>query len=135
MGPNDVELVRVWTKDPAKPIQDVTLSITANFDVIVEAEAGSTIFKDKAPFQTDIYVRDLSDHTNIPTLPVGGYSGTMNGLAWPANHQVFPPFTIKNTDLTDRANHICQVVAYLTVTTDGEPDVSFAESPIFILTA
>jgi hypothetical protein len=39
MSPNDVELVRVYTKEIGGKISDTTLPVSSSFEVIVEAEA------------------------------------------------------------------------------------------------
>lgn len=39
MGPNDVELVRAYTREPGKQVADITFPVTSNFEVMVDAES------------------------------------------------------------------------------------------------
>jgi len=52
MSPDDVELVRVYTKEIGGKISDTTLPVSSGFEVIVEAEAGSAIHSSGAQFLT-----------------------------------------------------------------------------------
>jgi len=134
MGPNDTELVRVYTREPGDTVADLTLPITANGEVVIEAEAGSTIHGTGAQFETNVVVRDLTANSVIATTPAAGFNGQLNTAAWPAFNQQFV-FTIPTANLAGRANHCCQVLAFVTVGIGPNQDVSFAESPVFILTA
>jgi hypothetical protein len=129
VGPNDAEVVRVFTKEPGGTISDETLSVSAGFDVAVEAEAGSAIHGSQAGFETNIVVRDISANDNIAATPAGGVSGQTAGAAWPNQAQTFA-FTVASAALAGRENHIGQVLAYLRVGQDS----SFETSPLFMLT-
>ena len=75
MSPNDVELVRVYTKEIGGKISDTTLPVSSGFEVIVEAEAGSAIHSSGAQFLMNILVRDLSANDIIPATPIDvGYA-------------------------------------------------------------
>jgi hypothetical protein len=136
MGPNDVELVRVWTREPSDTIQDVTISTAGNGVVIVEAEAGTTMFTGGGAYKVDIVVRNLSKMSTIGANPnpPGSNAGTFGDPNWPAQDHQFR-FDIPQVNILPLINDVCQVVAYLTVGAPGpNQDVSFAESPLFILT-
>lgn len=132
MSPNDVELVRVYTKEPGGKISDTTLPVSSDFEVIVEAEAGSAIHSSGAQFLTNILVRDLSANDIIPATPTQPGSGAMSSSAWPELYRAFL-HKVNTADLAGRENHVCQVIAFLNVGVTN-PDVSFAVSPFSILT-
>jgi hypothetical protein len=139
MGPNDIELVNLFTRDPADTTtSDVTIPVVGIGEVVVEAEAGATAIGGGNAFTVDIVVRDLSAVAPMtPTIaatpnPPGSNVGILGGPNWPVTKQQFL-FQIAAANMFGRTNHICQVVAYLNVATGGVPDVSFAESPLFML--
>jgi hypothetical protein len=59
----------VYTRETGGPVADVTLDSTADFEVVVEAEAGSAIFGTGAQFRTGLLIKDIIDNTNIPFTP------------------------------------------------------------------
>jgi hypothetical protein len=132
MSPNDVELVRVYTKEPGGKISDTTLPVSSGFEVIVEAEAGSAIHSNGAQFLTNILVKDLSANDIIPATPTQPGSGVMSSSAWPELYRAIE-YKVNTADLTGRENHVCQIIAFLNVGVTN-PDVSFAVSPFSILT-
>jgi hypothetical protein len=132
MSPNDVELVRVYTKETGGKISDSTLPVSSGFEVIVEAEAGSAIHSSGAQFLTNILVRDLSANDLIPATPTQASSGAMSSGAWPELYRAFQ-YKVNTADLTGRENHVCQVISFLNAGVTN-PDVSFAVSPLFIMT-
>ena len=132
MSPNDVELVRVYTKEIGGKISDTTLPVSSDFEVIVAAEAGSTIHSRGAQFLTNILVRDLSANDIIPAIPAQALSGAMSSSAWPELYRALQ-YKVNKADLAGRENHVCQVIAFLNVGVN-DPDVSFALSPFSILT-
>jgi hypothetical protein len=129
MGPNDAEVVRVFTKEPGGSIGDETLSVAAGFDIAVDAEAGSTIHGAGTLYETNVVVRDISKNDNIAATPAGGVSGSTTDANWPNQAQTFA-YKVASAALTGRENHICQVLAYLRVGQDS----SFETSPLFMLT-
>jgi hypothetical protein len=134
MGPNDTELVRVYTREAGRTIADLTLPVTADGEVVVQAEAGSAIHSTGAQFDTNIVVRDLTANDVIAANPAAGFSGQMKKAAWPNLDQEFV-YTIPAANLTGRENHLCQVITFLTVGIGPNQDASFAESALFIVTA
>jgi hypothetical protein len=136
MGPNDVELVRVWTREVGASVADVTFPHNADFQVVVDVEAGTTIFGGGTKYQTGIYVRDLSNFTAIPAAPVPPTVTTqddMGAASWPNTRHQFV-YKVAAADLgAARENHCCEVLAFLRVRV-SDPDVTFATSPTFIIT-
>ena len=111
---------------------DSTLPVSSGFEVIVEAEAGSAIHSSGAQFLTNILVRDLSANDLIPATPTQASSGAMSSSAWPELYRAFQ-YKVNTANLTGRENHVCQVISFLNAGMTN-PDVSFAVSPLFIMT-
>ena len=44
MGPNEADIIRVYTKAAGSTIADVTLDSAVNAEVVVDVEAGSAVF-------------------------------------------------------------------------------------------
>jgi hypothetical protein len=132
LGPNDADLVRVFTQRVGATIADVTFPVGTDFNVIAEAEAGSALHGAGAQFSTNIVMRDITANNNIPHAPAAGFSGAMASAQWPNLDQRFQ-YTIASADLAGREDHLCQVITYLTAGVTN-PDTSFAESPLFMLT-
>jgi hypothetical protein len=135
VGPNDAELVRVFTTGDT--IGDITFPVGADFKAVVEAEAGSAIFGSGAQFKTNIVVRDISANNDIAFTPAAGFpaAGTptsLNSTSWPNQNQKFE-YTVASGGLAGREGHVCQVIAFLTVGVTN-PDSSFAVSSLFMLT-
>jgi len=133
MGPNDAELIRVFTQGAGATIADVTFPTNAPFDIVVEVEAGTAIHGSGAQFKTNIVVRDLTANANIAAAPAGGVSGAMSSPAWPSPPQKFV-YTVAAAALAGKDDHLCQVISFLSVGVTN-PDTSFAESPLFLLTS
>jgi len=132
MGPNDAEVVRVFTQRVGATIADVSFPVGADFTVVADAEAGSALHGAGAQFSTNIVVRDITANNNIPHAPAAGFSGAMTSAQWPNLDQKFQ-YTIASADLAGREDHLCQVLTYLTAGV-ANPDTSFAVSPLFLLT-
>ena len=141
MGPNDVELVRVFTKGSAADIADLTFLAGDDFDVVVDAEAGQAIHNAGAQFRIFLVVRDVIANDNIvPLAPKAGTSSppletpaSMSSDVWPRRPRKFE-FTVTGGTTAGRANHVCRAIAFLTIGVAGERDASFGISPYFMLT-
>lgn len=135
MGTNDVELVRVWTKETSKKISDVTAQSLESFDVVLEAETREPwIFESGRKYEFGFVIRDLSAPTNI-VIYQETIEGHFRDTNWCAEHTEIVrtvPATVWTPDLK---NHIMQVEAYLLTGGVGPvpPDVRFATSPKFIV--
>jgi hypothetical protein len=130
MGPNDVELTQVYTRDLNKTIADVTFASTSDFEVVVEAEAGNAIFAGGGQFTTNIVVRDLTANDNIPFTP-GGVSGQFGKPEWQREDNSFV-YTIRAHDLANRKGHLCEVYAHLLVGIRNH-DASMSKSRTFLI--
>ncbi|SEE74075.1 hypothetical protein SAMN05216489_08103 [Streptomyces sp. 3213] len=114
MGPNDVELVRVFTRRPKSPIADVTFEATGEIEVVLEAECGSTLLGGGGKYQAEIIVRDITANTNIPFKTAGPTKGSFMDANWPQEDQKFV-YHVEPSALKGRGGHLCQVYAYLLV--------------------
>jgi len=63
MGPNDVEIVRVYTRLAARDIADCTFATDEKCEVVVEAEAGNAIWAMGVPYWIGLSIRDLTDNS------------------------------------------------------------------------
>ena len=135
MGPNDAEVVRVFTARAvgAAFVPDVTFGQNEDIKIFVEAEAGTTIHGSAADFLTGIVVRDITQNDNINFTANSTLTGDLASANWPNFDQKFE-FTVAQADLATRENHVCQVIAFLKIGVNN-PDTSFALSPLFFVEA
>ncbi|WP_406356283.1 hypothetical protein [Streptomyces sp. NBC_00658] len=131
MGPNDVELVRVFTRRLKGTIADVTLESTSEFEVILEAECGTALFGVAGKYQAEIVVRDITANNNIPFKVAGPTSGAFGDATWPQEDQQFV-YHVEPSALKGRGGHLCQVYAYLIVGARNF-DTSIRVSPMFLI--
>lgn len=135
MGPNDVDLARVFVRELREPnsvVGEESINIQSGLQIVVEAEAGAAIHGLGTSFKTNIVVRDLSANNNIPAQPLAGFSGQMATAAWqPLDTQFL--FSVAPGVLVGRQDHLCEVLAFLQAGLVN-PDVEFATSYTFILT-
>ena len=144
MYPDDAQLSRVFTRDVGGPVEDQTFAISADFEVVVEVEAGSTIFGNLATYGIGVAVIDYSfdataiqnitPNTGVPPNAFVGFQGpsAMGSPPW-ATQAAQIVFTVHAADLAGRVDHMCQAYAVLRAGGGAEPQVSFATSPFFLL--
>jgi hypothetical protein len=130
MGPNHAEIIRVYTREPGNTIEDLTLDSAANAEVVVEVEAGQTIFDTGARYKTGLVIKDLETGGSIPFSPAP-VSGSLTDPPWDTQADSFT-YTIQAGDLAGHAGNLCRVYAYLLVGVK-DFDASFAESPVFLI--
>lgn len=128
-APNDANTINVYTRDVGAPVSNNVLSITNDFQVVVEVEAGNAIFGGGTAYETGIVVNDSSNHETIHEENVG--PGNMGDANWPIQKTEFV-YTVPQAALAGRSNHVCVVIAWLKARV-AEQDVSFQTSPQFIL--
>ena len=128
MGPNDIQLARVWTRNTGGTVSDVTFPSDTAFQVVVDAEAGATAATSGMPWEITICVRDL--HDNSPIVLTDSLSGTLGAAPW-NNPELAAVFTIP-AQPPARRGHVLEVLAQLSVR-PVDPDVSFARSPLFCI--
>lgn len=130
MGPNDVELTRVYTRRVGQPVADSTLSSAEDFEVVTEVEAGFAEFDKGAKYTTGIVIRDLSADTNIPHHP-NSMAGALGDPPWKAQAEQLV-YHVKKADLKNREGHLCEIYAYL-LEGKKDPDASFLRSQLFLI--
>jgi hypothetical protein len=128
MHDNDVQMARVYTREsPSGTISDQAFPAGSDVEVAVDVEAGSTLFFLNPPFSLDIVV---TDRTANVVVAIQTKTGTLNSSDWPAVAHTFE-FTVPGVLTPD---HIYDVLARLKVGAGSNPNVSFAESPMFTIT-
>jgi hypothetical protein len=132
MHSNDVELVRVYTREPGGVISDETIPhdpAGTTVDIAIECEAGAAITSLNPPYKLLVYVRDLMEHQEIDwTNEATPLTGSLGDANWPSL-AVTHVIQAKSTNFNK--GHVYNVLAVLTV---GTEIASFAESPMFIIT-
>src|SRR6266545_3407094 len=115
MGPDDVELVRAYTRRVDAAVSDATFSVKDDFEVVVEAEAGSSAATSGQDYRTDLVIFDITNLNLIPfkVRPVSAaYDAQPQGQLGHANQWPRPDqkivFIVEKGNLTGRENHICR---------------------------
>ncbi len=129
MAPNDVELVRVWTKVTGSSVADLTFPSGTRFEVVVDCEAGKTIGTSGSPWEIHICVRDLYD--NNPVVHTAIQKGNLGTAPW--NNLDFGAIFVIPAPNVTREGHTWEVIASLKVR-PIDPDISFDKSPLFCIT-
>ena len=141
MGPMDVELIRVYTREPGGAVGDVTAQKGSNFEIVVDAEVGTAKMAGGGIFRIGVVVRNLTQSTTIFTDNTGPQN--FGNPSWPppppatnlakAFTFTFPATTVNVQNDGD----ICEVLAWLEEGGVGPTpsDVSFARSPMFIISS
>ncbi|NIR48737.1 hypothetical protein GWO43_09895 [candidate division KSB1 bacterium] len=143
MGPNDAELVRVYTREIGGTIADVTFPFDKDIEVVVEAEAGTALFDSGGQFDLRVFVRNLKANggKNDPILvPLKGKSGNADvvqtsgafGSGWDAQATNFIFIIPKSSLGPKKEGAIMEILACLQIGIK-RPDVSIARSPLFII--
>ena len=125
---NDVKLVRVYTREIGGRIFEDTFPSDSEFEVVVEAKAGAAIHGGGGKYVIRIVVRDLTDLTVVHE---DGLEGNFASKPWDEvdfSHAFSIP-----AQGPAKENHIYEVLASLVVGVRN-PNVSFAKSPVFIIT-
>ncbi len=131
-APNDIEIVRAYTRRVDGTIADVQFMSAENFEVVVECEGGSAISGSGSPYRIGVTVRNLTDSSILP------HNDTEAGVVnWPDGtyQTVFPSGGGGYTPVPGEGQygvHCYEVIAWLRVR-PVDPDVSFARSPIFLV--
>lgn len=130
MGPNHAQIIRVYTREVGSPIADFVLDATKPAEVVVEVEAGATVFSLGAKFTTGFMVKDLETGASIGYTPPA-VSGTLSSPPWTSPSEAFV-YTISPAALAPHKGHLCRVYAYLLVGV-AQYDASFVESELFLI--
>lgn len=136
-SPNDIDLVRVFTRAAGGTTAETALPFNANFEVVVEAEAGSAILATGAQFAITLVVRDLTSGANFVAAPkIGSNSpaistnANLSSAAWPLQNRQFE-YTVTAPGAAAE-NHFCEALASVRVGVNN-PDVEFASSSLFLM--
>lgn len=134
MGPDDVDLVRVYTRDTGAVVAQTSFAVAGGFQIVVEAVAGATIHGMGTQYQTGIVLRDLTAGNTIATVPAGFGPEGMDGAGanWP-NQSVQFVYNVPAANLVGRAFDVCEVIAFLRAGI-ANPDAELATSPLILLT-
>jgi hypothetical protein len=135
MGPNEADIIRVYTKAAGSTIADVTLDSAVNAEVVVDVEAGGAVFFSGAQWHLGIEVVDLvaGGVIAVTLTPTAAMSGSLNSAPWAAQAETFA-YTIPAANLGPHKGHLCRVYAYLLIgTTAASYDATFVESPLFLI--
>ena len=132
IAPNNTKLVRICASEIGDSIASNVFSVSKDFQIVVDIEAGSTIFGGGAQYVTGVVLKDLFDNTlifkgNIPTFA----TGYMGDTYWPKpKHSM--RYTVPAIALTGRDDHFCRIYAFLRVRVTDQ-DVSFGTSDLLFL--
>ncbi len=128
-SPYSAELLRLFVRESGEKIAQDSIPAYAEFDVVIQAEVGTTIFNNGLMYKWLVVVRDLTDGTTITTFNHRGSFGDMN---WPVQ-DVEHPFHL-NPQGVAKQDHVYQAIAVMVVGVGREADVDFQESDLFIIT-
>ena len=129
MNANDVKLARVYTREKGGLIFEDTLPSNAEFEVVVEARAGSALFGTGGSYAFQIFIRDLTANNRIVQKAEIG-PGKFGDDNWP-EPVLLHSFVIPAQG-RKKEGHVFEVIATLTVGVRN-PNVSFAKSPMFMI--
>ena len=134
MHPNDVELIRIYTREANTLTEDVTMVTGKAFDLLVEAEVGTALFGNGGKFSVQVIIRDFTANSTV--IHTDTLSDTFGG-AWARLKETFL-FIVPASVIEGRANHILEAHAILSADRVGSTnakDVSFVRSRLFTVNA
>ncbi|MHC3468260.1 hypothetical protein ACYF6T_06075 [Streptomyces sp. 7R007] len=134
MGPNDAQIVRVFSREPNGDIADLTLDPKSNAEIVLEAEAGRTLHQNAGKYLVSLVVRDLSDGTAIPAQVAGApQPGVVEGFFTDPNWKDYPArftFVVTSADLKNHRGHLVQAYGSVLYGT-GDPGATLSISQPF----
>lgn len=131
MGPNNAELVRVFTRQTGGVIADMTFPSNIAFEAIIDCEAGAAIHDTGARYEIKINVVDFSAMRSVAKSAIVA-TGSLGDIGWPNQAQQFVFPILAPGALNE--GHICKIFASLKVGV-ANPYASLAESPLFLITS
>ncbi len=135
MNDNDVEMVRVFTRQVNSDVADISYAHNDQFEIVVEAEAGQSKFNDGGPYRFDITVRCLTHNMNIELHEeITGNLAEAAGInKWDQQKKQFKTNAMDCEHLLPggKWNDCFEVLAVLSVGRLN-PDISIARSPLFV---
>jgi hypothetical protein len=131
VGPNNAELVRVFTREAGAIIADVFFPYNTAFEAIIECKAGTAIHALGARYEVRIDVIDFSAMASIVSSVIVA-DGFMEDVGWPNHaHQFVFPIAAPGAA---KEGHIWKIFASLKVGVVN-PYASLAESELFLITS
>ncbi|MDX6348084.1 MAG: hypothetical protein QOF84_2874 [Streptomyces sp.] len=136
MGPNDAQIVRVFSREPKGSIADVTLDSHTDAEIVIDAEAGGTLHQNQGAYCVTLVVRDLTDGSIIPAKVQGATkAGEVEGH-FADQHWMNPAanfsFTVSKAELAKRKGHLAE--AYGAVSYGSQtPGATLALSQPFLI--
>ena len=134
MHPNDVDLIRIYTREANTLTDDITMITGTPFDLLVEAEVGTALFRHGGKFEIHVIIRDFT--ANSLVIYTDSLSDIFGG-AWARLKETFL-FIVPANVINGRENHILEAHAILSADCLGytsDRNVSFAQSRLFTVSA
>ncbi|MBO3752954.1 hypothetical protein J5X84_43495 [Streptosporangiaceae bacterium NEAU-GS5] len=135
MGPNEIDLIRIYTTEPGGQVADLTplRNGGTTFDVVVEAEAGPARV-DGAPYEVAIIARDALTGANLASYGTFAQSdkGTLSAPVWGKGYYEHR-FNVDVSDINAVNGHVMDYVAVLHAAGGANTVHKFAVSPLFIV--
>jgi hypothetical protein len=133
MGPNDAQIIRVYTRELGAVIADFTIDSGKDAEVVVDVEAGLAALGGGGQWQLGIVIKDLVNGNVIAFTTPPPVNGNLGAAPWSAQDETFA-WTVPSANLTGSKGDLCQVYAYLLVGNGLTPYyASYAESPVFLV--
>lgn len=126
---NECELSRVYVRNPGGLVSEEAIKDNVNFEVVLEAEAGQTLFNNGGPYKLILVVTDFTnDYITYNTQTVTGLFGD---ATWPSL-PVQVPFTVPAGG-PGRDDHVFQAIGVVSAGT-ADPIVDTEFSDVFLIT-
>jgi hypothetical protein len=126
---NQAILARVKVTATGGTIEEETIPSNADFDVVVEAEAGTNVFNTNQSFKLQMVLTDYTD--SFTTVNLQNQSGNVGVGGWATQEQQFR-FAVPALG-TLREDHAFRAFAVLQIGT-GDPIVDYEEGEVFVIT-
>lgn len=127
-SPYSAELLRMFARESGEIIAQDSIPAHAGFDVVIQAELGTTIFASGSGYKLLVVVLDLTDGITVTTFK---HRGNFGDAFWPGRF-LEHPFHLAPQGVA-KQDHIYRAMAALVIG-DYNPDVDFHESDLFIIT-
>jgi hypothetical protein len=126
---DDCEIVRVFAQIPPSTVSAEAIPNNKQFQIVVEAEAGTNLHGGGGDYNLSVVVTDVSAGVIVANLNQPGNFGDPNWLN-PSLSFTFPPIPAQTAAKDD---HIYQATSVVRAR-KKDPIVSFDESPLFVIT-
>jgi hypothetical protein len=130
MGPNDTQLVRVFTRKTGAVVANMAFPFHLAFEAIIECEAGTAIHATGARYEIKIDIVDFSAMTSIVRFAMVA-AGSLGDAYWPTQAQQFV-FPLAAPGVLNEG-HVWKIFTSLKIGITN-PHTSLAESDLFLIT-